>query len=102
MHNTKVETTVSTDRVGERQLLRRRVDQPRPPAADALRRFCEAGAHRGVWFDQDQLVEVIGVVRQVEAGAGADLHRAAHAPCSSSSLRSARTPARSPTHRKGS
>ena len=86
--------------VGERQLLRRRVDQPRPPAA-AAQPLREAGAHRGVWFDQDQLVEVIGVVRQVEAGAAADLDGAPARP-PSSSLRSARTPARSPTHRNGS
>ena len=62
--------------VWERQLLRRCVDQPRP-AATARQPLGEAAAHRGVWFDQDQFVEVVGVVRQVEAGAGADLDRAA-------------------------
>ena len=61
--------------VGERQPLRRRVNQPRPPAA-AAQPLLKARAHRRVRLDQDQLIEVIRVVRQVQAGAAADLHRA--------------------------
>ena len=100
MHNTKVETTVSMDPSGNgscsagASTSRARRRLPRQPLG-------EAATHRGVWFDQDQFVEVVGVVRQVEAGAGADLDRAAgRSP--SSSLRCLRSPACSPTHRKGS
>jgi len=57
---------------GERQPFRRRVNQPSPPAA-AAQPFLKTGAHCGVWFRQDQIVEVVGVVRQVQAGAAADL-----------------------------
>ena len=87
--------------VRERQLLRRCVDQPRPEAT-ARQPPGEAATHRGIRFDQDQLGEVVGVVRQVEAGAGADLDRAAGRPAESSSLRCLRRPACSPTHRTGS
>ena len=34
----------------------------------------EAEMHRAVGFGEDQLVEVLGVVGQVEAGAAADFH----------------------------
>ena len=61
--------------VGERQLLRRRLDESCVPAAPA-QTLLEAGMHRGVRFGEDELVEVVGVVRQVEAGAAADLHGA--------------------------
>ncbi len=62
--------------VRERQLLRRCVDEPRPKAT-ARQPLGEAATHRGVWFDQDQSVEVVGVVRQIQTGAGADLDRVA-------------------------
>ncbi len=61
--------------VGEWQPFRRRVHHFRPPAA-AVQLPLKAGAHRGVWFRQDQIVKVVGVVRQVQAGAAADLERA--------------------------
>ena len=65
--------------VGERQPLRRRVDQPRPPAAAAQPLARGGSASRRSGSTQDQLVEVVGVVRQVQAGAAADLDGAARA-----------------------
>ena len=65
----------SVDRsVSERQPLRRGVDQARSPPAAAQLLF-QTGAHRRVRLDEDQLVEVVGVVRQVQAGAAANLQR---------------------------
>ena len=60
---------------GERQPFRGRVNQPSPLAA-AAQPLLKAGTHRGVWFRQDQIVEVVGVVRQVQAGTASDLERA--------------------------
>ena len=86
--------------IWERQLLRRCVDQPRSKAM-ARQPVGEAATHRGVWFDQDQSVEVVGVVRQVQAGAGADLDRAAGRSLEQVLAVFAQS-ALSPTHRKGS
>ncbi len=64
MHNTKVETTVSMDPSGNGSC------SAGAPTSRARRQLArqplgEAATHRGVWFDQDQSVEVVGVVRQV-------------------------------------
>ena len=60
--------------VGERQPLGWRVDQPCAPARIA-QALLEPGTHWEVWFDEDQLDELIGVVRQVETSAAAYLDR---------------------------
>ena len=65
--------------VGKRQLLRRRLDESCVPAAPA-QALLEADLHRAVRFGEDELVDVVGVVRQVEAGAAPDLHGASARP----------------------
>ena len=99
MHNTKVETTVSTDPSGNGSCSAG-ASTSRARSATARQPLLEAATHRGVGFDQDQLVEVVGVVAQVQAGAAADLHRAAGrslraAPCGARAV----PPARRPTGR---